>query len=205
MTAAPSTTTSLAASPRPPLAARAPDAPARRAETLTRIYQQHAPNVLRWARRFAVPGLDPEDLAQEVFWSAFERLDGFEGRAQVSTWLFAITRNLAAGHARTLGRRRRLAPRLDERTPPTPSLVDEVERRDAHRKVRALMQELPVRFREVLLLADVEQVDLKEVAHRLGHNPNTIRTWLFRARRQLCKASLVAFTCAYAPAGPRGL
>src|SRR4051794_30178031 len=58
------------------------------------IYRVHARDVVRWAARLGGPGIDAEDVAQDVFVVARRRLVSFEGPGKISTWLFRTTEKL---------------------------------------------------------------------------------------------------------------
>src|SRR5437879_2718197 len=62
--------------------------------TLAALYREHAPTVARWAARLGGPWVEVEDVLQEVFVVAHRQLPSFRGDSRVSTWLFAITRNV---------------------------------------------------------------------------------------------------------------
>ena len=76
---------------------------------MRRLYERHSVHVYRFARRLGVDQSTAEDLVSEVFLQVWRSAGAFEGRAQVSTWLLAITRY---GALDTI-RRRPLEP-LDE-------------------------------------------------------------------------------------------
>ena len=64
------------------------------------LYRLHARTVARWAARLGGPGVDVEDVVQEVFLVAKRRLRSFTGAGSVTTWLFRTTANVAAAARR---------------------------------------------------------------------------------------------------------
>ncbi|MFW6089272.1 MAG: RNA polymerase sigma factor [Gemmatimonadota bacterium] len=132
---------------------------------------------------------DPErarDLAQEAFVRALSSetpIDNPRG------WLFTVAGNLARDEARAAGRRRHL--RLvavsgeDEVEAPTAPEEIEMERRRA--AVRAALERLSERDREILLLWDAG-LSYTEIAAETGLAPGAIGTTLGRARRRLVEA-----------------
>ena len=64
------------------------------------VYQAHAQTVARWAARLGGPGVDVEDITQEVFLVADRRLREFRQQSQLSTWLFSITAKIVANDRR---------------------------------------------------------------------------------------------------------
>src|SRR5690242_8516871 len=80
-----------------------PDEPPR-AASFDDIYRAHARRVGRWAERLGGPGVDADEVAQEVFLTVSRRHDEFRGDAKLTTWLFRITRRVAANHRRAARR-----------------------------------------------------------------------------------------------------
>ena len=66
-------------------------------QAMRRLYERHSLRVYRFARRLGADHSAAEDLVSEVFLDVWRCASTFEGRAQVSTWLLAITRNKALG------------------------------------------------------------------------------------------------------------
>src|SRR5215469_4071084 len=83
-------------------------------DALAEAVHKHARPLLRAARALGFAEPEAEDMVQDVFWTFLERLDNFEGRSQLRTWLFGIL------HRKALERRRAAA--MDDRTDP----IDEV-------------------------------------------------------------------------------
>lgn len=124
-----------------------------------------------------------EDVAQEVFVKLWQALPRYDGRAQLSTWIYAITRNAAVSALRT---RRRSVSMSD------PAVFEEVESREAApgsadddavlwRQVEAL----PDRQRQAIILYYQEERSVDEVAAMMGMPVNTVKTHLHRARATL--------------------
>ena len=149
------------------------------------------------ARRLLRSDQDAEDAVQEAFVSAARAIDGFAGGSKVSTWLHRIVINTALMKLRT--RRRRREESIDDLLPhfdaegrhvspvaswETPSDVL-LERRETRAMVRRCIDRLPERYRTVLLLRDIEELDTQESADLLGTTANTVKIRLHRARQAL--------------------
>ena len=127
-----------------------------------------------------------EDTAQEVFVKLWKALPRYDGRAQLSTWIYAITRNAAIS---TLRRRRRSLSLSD------PLVEAEVESRSslpAAEPVDAALWRavgrLPDKQRQAVTLYYQEERTVEEVAAMMGLPVNTVKTHLHRARAVLATA-----------------
>ncbi len=128
-----------------------------------------------------------EDVAQEVFVKLWKALGSYDGRAKLSTWIYAITRNAAISAQRS----RRSAGSLSE-----PAVLAEAEGahatldRDAsddERLWRAVAT-LPDAQRRAVTLYYQDERPVEEVAEMLGMPVNTVKTHLHRARARLAAA-----------------
>jgi len=150
------------------------------------LYRQHARTVARWAGRLGGHGVDVEDVVQEVFLVAKQRLQRFDGPAQVTTWLFRTTEKIVQA-ARRKQRRRQWLSRSNESPPPgmgapQPGPGDVLQcRRDAACVYRVL-DRLNEKQRRVLILFELEGLSTEEIASLTGVQQATVRVWLFRAR-----------------------
>jgi len=127
-----------------------------------------------------------EDVAQEVFVKLWQALPRYDGRAQLSTWIYAITRNTAISAMRK--RRRSLS--LSD-----PVVEQEVESRGAQLATEpaddALWREvaaLPDKQRQAVTLYYQDERGVEEVAAMMGLPVNTVKTHLHRARASLAAA-----------------
>ena len=164
-------------------------------DAFEQLVRRYGGRMLEVAQRFVGEGDDARDVVQEAFLSAFRAIDRFEGTARLSTWLHRITVNAALMRLRS--RRRRPEESLDELLPrfeadghrispgePWQPLAA-LEGAELRTLVRRRIDELPERYRTVLLLRDIEELETGEVAVLLGVNTGTVKTRLHRARLAL--------------------
>ncbi|HLK91286.1 MAG TPA: sigma-70 family RNA polymerase sigma factor [Polyangia bacterium] len=150
------------------------------------VYQEHVQTVARWAARLGGPGADIEDLTQEVFLLVNRRLADFRHESRLSTWLFSITAKIVANDRRRRRIRRwwtRFAPHAVERavaTADTP--LEELERRERRTEFYRALDALNERQRRVLVLFELEEMSVAEIAALLGLRPGNVRVLLHRAR-----------------------
>lgn len=140
---------------------------------------------------------DAEDVVQEAYLKAFERMNGFEGNSTLSTWLTRITMNTAIDRQRSIARRKTALDKQDvalmEHYRSNYASLGGVRNLPNNRLIRAELSKLlklaigrlPPRFRTVFILRDVEAMSVAETADALMINQATVRSRLFRARRLL--------------------
>lgn len=144
-----------------------------------RFYRDHARLVLGWVIRLGGPRLDAEDVAHEVFETAFARLGTYRGEASPSTWLYAITRRVVANARRRVWVRRVFG--LD--AAPEPSQPAAAEQLGLRREVQAALERLSDEHREVVVLLWMEERPATEVATMLGVPVGTVYSRAHHARR----------------------
>ena len=173
-------------------------------ETFADLVREHQAAVFRTLHRLTGPGPHVQDLAQEVFLRLFRALPNFRGDAQLSTYLYRITVNVAQDEWKRRRREREHiapTPALDDTDEPsawfenqpaaafagehtrTPEQrLSEAETRAA---VDAALLALPGNERAVLVLYHQEELSYEGIAAALGLPLNTVRTHLHRGRKRL--------------------
>jgi RNA polymerase sigma-70 factor (ECF subfamily) len=158
------------------------------------VYEQMFPVVWRCARRLGVEPSAQDDVCQEVFVVVHRRLPEFRGESSLKTWVFGILSNVVQTHRRTQQRKepalRSLAPLVDPTELPTGARDPHelAERHESVRVARELFLSLPEDKRVLLMLADLEDVPVPEIAEMTGTNLNTIYARLRAARSSLADA-----------------
>lgn len=133
-----------------------------------------------------------EDLAQETFVKAFEKLSAFDTTRRLSSWLFRIAHNTAID---ALRRSRSPAGAIDDAelegaasgrnaVPPQP---DPVEQKALGRALDAALAQLRPEYRAAIMLRYEEGLPFDEVGQVLGVPEVTARTYVHRARKQLAR------------------
>lgn len=134
---------------------------------------------------------EAEDLVQETCLRALRAIGRLRADGSVKSWLFTILRNIWLNQLR----QRRTAPHLveldadengayepaDAAQDPLTACVNKVERG----QVRAAIQQLPLEFREIILLREYEELSYQEIAALLDCPPGTVMSRLARARSKL--------------------
>ena len=150
------------------------------AEELAEVYRTSYPALVRFLYRKVWDTDRAEELAQEAFARAAERRP-----KKLRAWVFVVAANLARDAAREDIRRRRHLTLLESEPAPDIPRPDELaERAEETGRVRAALEALSPREREVLLLWDAGH-SYGEIAQHTGLAPGAIGTTLARARRRL--------------------
>jgi len=178
----------------PDLAARVASKDTVAFEALMRRYNGR---LFRVARAILKDDAEAEDALQEAYLSAYARIADFRGDAALSTWLTRIVINEALGRLRRRKRDGVVVPfagassaeQDDEAHTVRDDTTDSPETATLRAELRRLLErridELPVAFRTVFLLREVEEMTAAETALCLSIPEATVRTRLFRARALL--------------------
>jgi len=156
------------------------------AEAFEELYRENVGRVYLLCLRMCGNPSTAEELAQEAFVRAWQKLGSFRGESAFSTWLHRVTVNIVLGNRRSTARREaRVKPVGDELpvdlsvSEPSPGQAVDLERSIAA---------LPDGARTVFVLHDVEGYRHKEIARLTGLAEGTSKAQLHRARRLLRKA-----------------
>ena len=151
------------------------------------VYEQWFRQVHRWIRALGGPGIEAEDLAQEVFIVVQRKLTGFDG-ANLGGWLYRIAQLTVRDHRRRAWFRSLFLRARDVALDDLESSVrsdDALARKEQERRLHALVNRLEPRWRECFLLFEVGGLSGAEIAALLGLPHATVRTYLFRARKAM--------------------
>jgi RNA polymerase sigma-70 factor (ECF subfamily) len=150
------------------------------------LFERYAPALLKFADRMLSDREAAEEVTQEVFVKVISRAHQYDGRAAVSSWLFAIAAN-ACRDRRRRDRRAAVVP-LDS-VGELPAAGVGVEARLASRErraaVRKALEGLSEEQREALVLARYHGLPYAEIARVLGISVGAVKTRIFRAVENL--------------------
>jgi RNA polymerase sigma-70 factor (ECF subfamily) len=163
------------------------------------LYQRHAKYIRNAIAHLAGPGLDHEDLLQDVFTTALRRWSTFAGRAQPRTWLYAVAiRTVANARRKSKVRRFFGMEQLDEVQDELPADAPNPEQvassQQDRKRVYAALDRLSEKHRTVLVLHALEGLTGEEIAAAVDCPVKTVWTRLFHARKEFKRhhAELVA-------------
>lgn len=155
------------------------------------LVERFQDRVCRLLSRFTRDRGEVEDLAQEVFVKVFRKLHTFQADSGLYTWIYRVAVNTANDHfARRSRRRLRLLDdedglagggRLrDGSSAPSEPLLDA----EVRAVTRAIVDDLPEKYRTVLVLREYEDLSYTAMAEVLGISIGTVESRLFRARQR---------------------
>lgn len=163
--------------------------------TFDEIYEACGDRVLSLCFRMTSDEDTARDLSQEIFVKIYEKLDTFEGRAAVTTWVYRIAINHIKSYLKSQRRRRWL--RLDtaddsvqeiELTSSEPGpdrVLETVERQEA---VQRAVSELPEKYGIPITLFYFEKMSYREIAEVMELSLSAVEARIHRAKKQLARA-----------------
>ncbi|NIP28060.1 MAG: sigma-70 family RNA polymerase sigma factor [Phycisphaerae bacterium] len=159
-------------------------------ESFRFILQRYELPVVRMIKNITNSADASEDIAQDVFLTAYKKLASFDpARSNFSTWLFTIARN------KSLNAIKRKKPLLigdlpEKGSPRNPS--DDMARKEFYDRLDQTLQALPSRQRSAFILAEFEKLPYEEIAQIEGTRLGTIKSRINRAKKKL-RTDLIEF------------
>jgi RNA polymerase sigma-70 factor (ECF subfamily) len=165
-----------------------------------RLVLRYQDRVLNACWRISGNREDAQDLTQEAFLHALEKMNTFERRASFYTWVFRIAVNLSISHRRKSAKRSHLSlhnpdgrPVVDHQAATLVGRVSaesndpsaKLTARETHRVVLDAMDELDDDHRAVIVLKDIEGFDYREIGEILEVPLGTVKSRIHRARMAL--------------------
>jgi RNA polymerase sigma-70 factor, ECF subfamily len=157
-------------------------------ESFCVLVERHQARVVRLVAALLGPfaDTDAQDVTQEVFLRAHDRLASFRGEARFSSWLYRLAYN------RTLEHRRRARLRLphvpiDTLSEPAPGAgpLEAAVRRERQQRVERLLEGLPDLYRSIVYLHYWLDATVEEIAELLVVPAGTVKSYLSRARQRM--------------------
>ena len=149
------------------------------------LFLPHLDAAYRLARMLVKRDEDAQDIVQDAFVKALKGFEGFRG-GNARAWILMIVRNTAFTWLKKHYVNTDVVP-FDEaiHQPPTEEQLSESAHEEQLRQLREVLAKLPVEFREILVLRDIEGWSYKDLASRLNLPLGTVMSRLNRARLHL--------------------
>ena len=165
-------------------------------ESFSLLVAKYQDRIYNMLLRMCGEPADAEELAQETFLRAMERIGQFQGRSKFYTWLFRIAANLAISHKRRGGRIKfhSLSGPEDGDSSAGDAITSPLAAKrqsgpqetavaaETHQRVMDALGELDDEFRLVIVLRDIEEMDYAQVADVMNVPLGTVKSRLHRAR-----------------------
>jgi RNA polymerase sigma-70 factor (ECF subfamily) len=158
-------------------------------DAVVRLYRRKVFNI---AYKFVGRHEEAEDLRQDIFLKIFKSLDTFDRRANFSTWLVSVSRNLCIDHYRSVRKERATIDRAVDASELAPASNDPgpmaaLEQRDRLTLLRDALAALPDPLRKAVLMRDIHELSYQEIADQLGLPEGTIKSRINRGRAALAR------------------
>jgi RNA polymerase sigma-70 factor, ECF subfamily len=156
-----------------------------------RLYRQHVNRVFSLCARMVADRTRAEELTQDVFVRAWEKLHLFRGESSFSTWLHRLTVNVVLNARKSEGRQRSRFEETDDESggiDALPGVVGMPLAPGDLLDLEAAVAKLPPGARRVFVLHDVEGYKHEEIAEMLGVTSGATKAQLHRARLLLREA-----------------
>ena len=139
-------------------------------------------NFARWLTEDTT---EAEDLVQETYAKALRGFSSFRPGTNFRAWMYRILRNSFLNSRTGLKSTVTFDEEADVPAADTPTPESSLIAQADRQMVQQALEELPVPFREILLLCEVEEMSYQEIAETLGIPAGTVMSRLFRARKAL--------------------
>lgn len=178
----------------------------RTGKDFTTLYKKYYPKLIYFTSRMLETNkMDiqyAEDISTDSFLTAFEKIEKYEkDKAQFSTWLFTIAKNLALQSIKNNKKQISLDVEYDDEGTTMKDFIQEeesdVEKHAIHEKKAKIMveriQELKEPYRTVIEMREIKKMAYKDIAETLGKNLSTIKSQIRNGRAILVKETEIEF------------
>lgn len=152
--------------------------------TLEEVYHRHADFVWQTLRHLGLDEVDAEDAMQEVFLTVHRKLNSFEGKSALTTWLFTICRSIARDRRGRAYRRREVS---DDETVSlqedgSAGVEQSMEQRQRLEQLQTILDRMESSQREVFVLFELQGMSGEDIARLLMIPIGTVHSRLRLAR-----------------------
>jgi RNA polymerase sigma factor (sigma-70 family) len=149
------------------------------------IMEEYGESLKRFIYTYTKNRAQTDDIFQEVMLTVYRKLDTYQGRASLKNWLYQVTANKCKDYLRSPIHRLiiwkdQIKDKSTTNTPEQSILLDEQKQ-----MVIESIMNLPIKYREVLILQYYKEFSIQEISDLLQVNPSTIKTRIMRAKEKL--------------------
>lgn len=156
-----------------------------REDTIVWVMEEYGESLKRFIFTYTKNRAQADDIFQEVMLTVYRKMDTYQGRASFKNWLYKVTANKCKDYLRSPIHRLivwkdQILEKPHTDTPEKSILVDEQKE-----MVITAILNLPIKYREVLILQYYQEFSIQEISDLLKTNPSTIKTRIMRAKEKL--------------------
>lgn len=145
------------------------------------VYNRYKTGIYRFCCKMLVDHDEAKDVLQEVFLKFFESPAHFDGDMFVKVWLFKSARNKCLNRIRDKEKLSNIGDGGED----IPELAaSDPEFNDSSRLLETLFENLPIDYREVLIMREWDELSYAEIAEALDTTVSTVKSKLFKARKK---------------------
>ncbi len=152
------------------------------ADAFSQLVRRHQHTVYSLALRYMRDPALAEDMAQEAFLKGFRLLRGFRGDCRFSTWMYRVTCSVCLTE---IARRARRGEVPMESAGAEQGYEENPATKDSAEIVRRCVTRLPERYATIVTMYYLDQAPYEEIAAAMKIPVGTLKTWMFRARKEL--------------------
>lgn len=161
-------------------------------EAFERLVARYSEKVFHLAFSMLRHETQAEDMTQDILVKIWKGLPGYHGGASLSTWIYTIARNTCLTELKKRAARPTLSlqePDLEGALEALPALQSAAPEGGLELDIHCLLDQLPEKYRQVITLFYLEQKSYEEVSALLALPLGTVKTFLYRAKKELLKLS----------------
>lgn len=158
-------------------------------EAIEDIMETYGDDVKKFVYTYMNNEADADDITQEVFVTVYLKIGTFKGDSSLKSWIYSI----AANKCKDYIRRHRLRPinliqrltQQESNKSRTSDIAEDYIQSTAKNGLFEKIMELPIKYREVIILYYYKELSIKEISFILKEKESTLQTRLLRARKKL--------------------
>lgn len=154
------------------------------------LVEKYSAMVFSIVSRFVNRRPEKEELAQQIFVKAYERLDSFNRNSKFSSWLYRLARNHCLDYAKNVRRNNKDFSEMDARELENKMRVDnppdrEIESKEWEEVLKEALSQIKPLYAEAFLMKYRDNMTYKAMAKRLDANESALKVRVHRARKEL--------------------
>ena len=156
------------------------------------LMERYEWQLFHYIRRMTQLGNDDiQDLLQEIFIKIYQKLNGYDERLKFSSWAYRIAHNHVIDYFRKVSARPQINSLEDHEWEKIISASIQIERdvmnKDCMKKVKVCIAQLPIKYKEVLILRFVQELEYEEIMDILKKPKGSVATLIARGKEALIK------------------